>query len=214
MTTTDTRAAAYYDLRESLGERQREVLKTCTYPGCTKEIRARGYCTTHYARFMKHGDASWGRQIKHGKWKSRVYNIWRSMLKRCYNQNHKSYIRYGARGISVCNEWQESFIAFYRDMGDPPSPVHQIDRIDNEGHYELSNCRWSTPAENAKHKSHRGNKLTMEKANEIRRLKKEGVGTTVIARRFGIATNTVLVIMRGETWKEYDLSWLLRKVTA
>ena len=69
------------------------------------------------------------------------------MLKRCYNKNNNVYQYYGARGIKVCDRWLESFENFYEDMGDRPSSNHSLDRINNDGNYEPSNCKWSTQSE-------------------------------------------------------------------
>ena len=69
------------------------------------------------------------------------------MKYRCTEPNNKDYHNYGGRGISVCERWMESFEKFYADMGDAPSPKHQLDRIDVNANYELSNCRWVTPKE-------------------------------------------------------------------
>lgn len=85
---------------------------------------------------------------RHGKFGSRVYRIWQSMKSRCFNKTHMNYHRYGGRGISVCDEWRNSFDAFYRHMGDPPSESHSIDRFpDADGNYTPGNCRWATPCE-------------------------------------------------------------------
>ncbi|MEX0779226.1 MAG: hypothetical protein WD037_05805 [Balneolales bacterium] len=89
---------------------------------------------------------------KHGRTKTTEYNIWNGMIRRCTNPKNKDYNRYGGRGIKVCTRWRNSFELFYSDMGDRPSLNHSIDRIDNNGNYELSNCKWSTWEEQNKNK--------------------------------------------------------------
>lgn len=86
---------------------------------------------------------------KHGLTKTRTYNTWASMLQRCYNPKNKSFHNYGGRGIKVCDSWQNSFEQFYADVGERPTSLHSLDRIDNNGNYEPNNVKWSLPYEQA-----------------------------------------------------------------
>lgn len=75
------------------------------------------------------------------------YYSWKNMKYRCNNPNANRWKSYGGRGIKVCDEWSNSFATFLKDMGPRPSPRHSLDRIDVNGMYEPSNCKWSTHKE-------------------------------------------------------------------
>jgi hypothetical protein len=86
------------------------------------------------------------------------YKSWSAMIARCTNLNHVAYDSYGGRGILICHRWLASFANFYEDMGPRPSGK-TLDRINTNGNYEPSNCRWATPKE--QQNNMRSNKLVV-----------------------------------------------------
>lgn len=106
------------------------------------------------------------------------YQIWGSVIQRCTNPKDESYENYGGRGIKVCDRWLD-FKNFLEDMGERPTPKHSIDRIDNDGDYEPSNCKWSTRSE-----QNRNQRLRSDNKTGIRGVTK--VKNSFIVRISGI----------------------------
>ena len=84
------------------------------------------------------------RNVTHGMAYSLEYGIWAAIIKRCTNPRTQNFKHYGGRGIAVCNEWRNDFMAFYNHVGRRPSAKYSIDRIKNDGNYEPGNVRWTT----------------------------------------------------------------------
>lgn len=108
------------------------------------------------------------RQLGKTGWsKCREYSIYWGILKRCYDTRCPSYHNYGGRGIRMCDEWRQSFRAFFADIGPRPSAQHTLDRINNDGNYEPGNVRWATRREQA---FNRRNTILLTLAGETKNL--------------------------------------------
>ena len=90
---------------------------------------------------------------KHGLYHHPLYKLYQNMKHRCYNENNTKWEHYGGRGIKVCDRWlgEDGVVNFINDMGERPIG-HTLDRINNDGDYEPSNCKWSTYKEQNKNR--------------------------------------------------------------
>lgn len=122
------------------------------------------------------------------------------MKARIYNPKHRSFDKYGGRGIKVCERWINSFDNFLSDMGVAPSPSHTLDRLDVNGDYSPENCRWATTNEQARNKTN--NTITAEIAARIKNLKASGVKLCDIVSLIGLPKSTVGNVYYGRGWKD------------
>lgn len=145
-----------FTILEDVGVKKnsRFVLCRCDC-GVTKEVRlsdikngSSNNCGCKRKRMMS------VKNITHGLSGHPLYRIWRGIIERCFYEKHKAFNRYGGRGITVCEEWRNDFVAFYNwAIANGWQPGLEVDRRNNDGDYEPGNCRCVTQLINSRNKS-------------------------------------------------------------
>lgn len=130
-----------------------------------------------------------------------THGSWIALRRRCFDPNNPRFEHYGARGITVCPRWlgRDGFANFLADMGERPAGA-SIDRINVDGNYEPSNCRWASRETQARNT--RANKLEAHEPDQIRWLLAEGFTQTEIARFYEVSQSSISLIALGKTWRE------------
>lgn len=186
--------------RNRRGDIKRKIKIKCKYCG-DESIRS-------YQRFLKEGkntcnncaikNKTIGRSKIHGKSNHPLQSNYQNMKSRCYRKENKDYKNYGGRGIKICNEWLNSFESFYNWSVDNGWEYGlTIERKDNNGNYEPSNCKWASRAD--QNRNTRATKLDWDKIEVIRSGK---YSDQELADMFGVSRSNVATVRCYGSWNE------------
>lgn len=165
----------------------RKVRGTSLKSGETKSC---GCLQREVARNQKFGTT-------HGLYSHPTHSVWTGIKTRCYNQNEDIYQYYGARGISVCDEWRYDFKAFYEwAIANGYRKGLDLDRINEDGNYEPTNCQFIPHKDNCRKK--RNTKLTQEKVDAIR--SRPNARRDDLAKEFGVSVASIKAIRSNRLW--------------
>ena len=142
-------------------------------------------------------------------WKEKRHPLkftYKNMLQRCFDKNYERYRDWGGRGITVCDRWKNSFENFCKDMGPKPGPEYSIERTDNNGNYEPSNCRWATKKEQNNNK--RNNIIYRTSISEESPIYYP-YGNLTALKEFSEKVNLPLIIAKYRYAQNWDPEWIL-----
>jgi hypothetical protein len=142
--------------------------------------------------------------LKHGGSGTLTYARWRSMIARCNNKNATNYKYYGAKGVTVSENWL-NFASFLKDMGECPSQEYTLDRLNNELGYEFGNCRWATKTQQNQNRPNYQVSLTFNGKTQT---------ITEWAIELGLKPNTLATRIKHLGWSvEKSLTQTVKKRT-
>lgn len=154
------------------------------------------------ARRAKHGAAA---RKKGGSNPNRAYIRWVSVRQRCTNPNDVAYHRYGGRGIIMHPEWAQDFTAFFRDVGEPPTSKHTLERINNDRGYEPGNVCWATRKEQANNRSTNVMVTHLGKTQNLTQWSKElGITYATLRGRIQKGVTDPDKLLRPQVWVRGD----------
>lgn len=171
-------------------------LYLCPKCGCEK-LAAKADGQNHP---LCHACANRQNRTTHNMADSKIYIKWQAMKRRCLHSKSSDFKHYGGRGIELCQQWH-TFEGFMRwEKFSEWKPGLEIDRIDNNGNYEPSNCRWVSRAENTQNT--RRNVLNREMARLIKRLHESGeMSYSVIAKTLTVSKEVVASVVSERSWR-------------
>lgn len=172
-----------------------ECVCDCGGTTVTTSLKLRSGHTTSCGCYQREATALASRTHGHAN-RSRTYRTWKEMRQRCLNPKSDKYQWYGGRGIQICERWA-SFENFLADMGERPIGK-TIDRIDNDGHYELGNCRWATHKEQTR--KQKAVKLNEGLVEQLRADRAAGMTYRALGRKYGISPTTASSCANARSW--------------